>query len=324
MKNLFILLLIIVSQLNSSACIETQTSGDFTVTTERLIANDTFTYKLAVTNTGSKSLNYLAATLPAGETGLFASSNIGGNIDNPTTSPFYGIKFKAAGANPDTMFFEFRTVTEIDDLAIQIKAANITSDFTFLNCGATLPVELSYFTGSQKGDKVELFWRTESETNNRFFDVMEIVGDGESFVQRVDGAGNSTQAQHYDAKFRPSSNGLKYYVLIQVDFDGTESRSDIVAINFNTAKNDILRVVPNLIQKGDAARLMIQGELSNNLYAVTVTDINGQHVARFKGTVANQGETNEIEIGGLDVSGVYFITLRAVGMLPVVKRFVIQ
>jgi len=90
-------------------------------------------------------------------------------------------------------------------------------------------------------------WTTASETNNDYF-ILERSYDGEHF-DKVDqiagyGAGTTTETRHYEYTDTKDCDGVVYYRLHQVDIDGQESYSDIVALNCMKSK-DGLSVYPN-------------------------------------------------------------------------------
>jgi hypothetical protein len=94
-----------------------------------------------------------------------------------------------------------------------------------------LPITLISFGARPVGEQVELRWETAQEIDNHYFEL-ERSADGRRFaaVARVAGAGNNSSHRsyrHFDATPLP---GLSYYRLRQVDFDGTTTVSDAVAV----------------------------------------------------------------------------------------------
>lgn len=101
-----------------------------------------------------------------------------------------------------------------------------------LNMAVILPVSWLDFKGELEGENVLLEWATATELNNRSF-VIESSSQGEVFrrIGEVEGAGNSTEAQHYRFEHRTPSAGVNYYRIKQVDFDGQFSYSKILAVD---------------------------------------------------------------------------------------------
>ena len=92
-----------------------------------------------------------------------------------------------------------------------------------------LPIELLSFTATCNGKYAELAWSTASEHNNDYF-VLERSDDAMNFTEiaRVAGAGNSIEKLDYSYNDYGVHGGDNYYRLVQVDYDGTRSVSDIV------------------------------------------------------------------------------------------------
>ena len=109
----------------------------------------------------------------------------------------------------------------------------------------SLPVTLTEFTGKEKDGDVELKWTTETEINNKYFDVERSL-DGTHFesIGKVTGAGNTTLTQHYGLVDRTAANGVNFYRLKQVDYDGKFTYSQVVAVKV-TRINAVLKVYPN-------------------------------------------------------------------------------
>ncbi|MEP2023751.1 T9SS type A sorting domain-containing protein, partial [Reichenbachiella sp.] len=97
-----------------------------------------------------------------------------------------------------------------------------------------LPIELVYFKGYTSENKVDLEWRTISESNNSYFSI-ERSSDGESFkeLRLVSGQGESNQQIDYKWTDHQPNYGINYYRLKQVDMDGAFSYSDIIKIENN-------------------------------------------------------------------------------------------
>ncbi len=127
--------------------------------------------------------------------------------------------------------------------------ASVSSFFNFatVQYGTALPIELISFTAknTENGNRCE--WVTASETNNDYFNL-ERSYDGENFdkIAQINGfgAGTTTETREYEFTDTESCDGVVYYRLQQVDIDGANSYSDIVALNCLKSK-DALSVFPN-------------------------------------------------------------------------------
>ena len=94
-----------------------------------------------------------------------------------------------------------------------------------------LPIELAAFSANCDGKSVLVEWTTASERNNDYF-IIERSDDAINFVEiaRVAGAGNSIEQLDYSYADYGKRNGDNYYRLIQVDYDGMRSVSEIVVV----------------------------------------------------------------------------------------------
>jgi hypothetical protein len=95
----------------------------------------------------------------------------------------------------------------------------------------SLPIELTSFKGKNNGNQNFLTWATASETQNKGFDI-ERSTDGSRFekIGFVAGHGTTSQTQRYTFNDDKSPNGIAYYRLKQLDYDGRFEYSKIVAI----------------------------------------------------------------------------------------------
>ncbi|OJJ17203.1 hypothetical protein BKI52_31335 [marine bacterium AO1-C] len=119
------------------------------------------------------------------------------------------------------------------------------STFCTNNNTSGLPVELLYFRASANQSKVLLNWATIQEINNKHF-IIQRSRDVQIWqaVDTVDGHGNSEDLLHYETIDEPLEEGLFYYRLKQVDFDGTSAYSPIEGVYVSSNRIRLL-VFPN-------------------------------------------------------------------------------
>jgi hypothetical protein len=119
------------------------------------------------------------------------------------------------------------------DASVEVwaESGGVESDRATIMFSRQQPVELASFAGALIDDRVVLNWTTASQTNNAGWRVLRSV-DGETYEQVgefVKGAGTSDALKDY--AFRdgelPSAEKV-FYVLEQIDLDGTVRRSDRV------------------------------------------------------------------------------------------------
>lgn len=96
-----------------------------------------------------------------------------------------------------------------------------------------VPVTGMELTGQRiNKDKAKLNWKTFTEINNRGFDVERTFDINGTFinVNFVQGSGNSFTEKNYELIDNNKYDGVTYYRLKQIDFDGSFSYSNIVAV----------------------------------------------------------------------------------------------
>lgn len=109
---------------------------------------------------------------------------------------------------------------------------------------STLPIELLSFSASLDSEIGVLFaWATVSEVNNSHFTI-EYSQNGEYFeaIAHVNGAGNSEEIINYGYHHPENFYGTSYFRLKQADFDGQESYSHIVTLEYGQPE---MLVFPN-------------------------------------------------------------------------------
>ncbi|MFK7775861.1 MAG: PKD domain-containing protein [Saprospiraceae bacterium] len=206
-----------------------------------------------------------------GESGIvsvFVKTNPTANInDNPGTSLVGStIDFSASTSFNSTFSWDFDEDGIIDCVG-QDCSHTFSSPGTFTisltvdngSCSVTtfeeitieainaLPVELVSFEAllNEPKEEVTLKWTTASELNNSHFELQRSL-DGSRFdyLNVIVGQGNSNQFHTYSFVDKNPVPGVNYYRLKQVDFDGTQTYSNIVSVKISTG-SVISSVIPN-------------------------------------------------------------------------------
>ena len=112
-----------------------------------------------------------------------------------------------------------------------------------------LPVNFSFLNVTHNKDKQmnEVHWTTESEINNDHYIVRRRI-ENEEFkpLSKIQGAGNSDLSHEYVYHDKDvQENGIYYYQIEQVDFDGKVSYSDIVSVSIKNVSGLTTRIYPN-------------------------------------------------------------------------------
>lgn len=164
--------------------------------------------------------------------------------------------------------------------------------------GAPLPINLVDFKIKKENNTSVLNWTTAMEQNNKGFEI-ERSSDSKNwssiaFVKSTAELGNSTELNSYSFIDANPIQGVNFYRLKQIDFDGVYDLSAITMLDF--AKVSLVSIFPNPANK----LINISGIEVNDL--VKITNIAGQVVHNVKAT----NELNKIDIGHLS-PGLYFV-----------------
>jgi len=154
------------------------------------------------------------------------------------------------------------------------------------NPDVTLPIELISFTGKYINNEILLEWSTLSEINNDYFSI-EHSTNGYNFseIGIVLGNGNSSIQNDYSFIHNNYKNTHNYYRLKQIDYDGSFTYSEIIAVNANDEKNNKLHIQ---LSYDDYLYVWgINNDLNNSYY---ISDILGRKL--LTGTLNSYNDTN--------------------------------
>jgi len=174
-----------------------------------------------------------------------------------------------------------------------------------------LPVTLVDFTATAENNKVKLNWITASEKNNNYF-IIERSKDGVVFteVARVFSRGDSNTLQYYTTYDFEPLNGISYYRLSQVDFDGQHETFKLVSVEIrrNATLKSSLTVYPNPYQAGKIT-VEVLGMADNNQILASFANIQGNIISqRFVNNTYEVQDFVQETIRNLP-SGVYYLIL---------------
>ena len=178
----------------------------------------------------------------------------------------------------------------------------------------TLPVDLLYFNAEiVKSESVLLNWATASEENFDYFTI-EKSADGQNFeiVDKLDGAGNSSQILQYSFVDDSPLSGTSFYRLKSTDYDGTFEYFDIISVNLGRSGNNYM-IYPN---PSDGEAIKVLGTVENQ--KLSIYDL--------KGNLAYRGEidtgVNSIEFSKALGQGVYLVKITGAGQTNTSKLIV--
>lgn len=197
-------------------------------------------------------------------------------------------------------------------------------DEPLLSLQYPLPVELASFDAKWTGSATEVRWATASEKNSSYF-VVERSTNGNSEYQavgRVAAAGSSTSSRSYqlrDAEAGTLGVSTLYYRLRQVDADGSEAFSAVVAVAVGKqAGLAQLEVYPNPAGTAQEARLDFRN-LSGGGQLATYAET-GQLVSQ----VLLSENSGRVALPALK-AGLYYVVLRdAAGRKVATERLVVS
>jgi hypothetical protein len=184
---------------------------------------------------------------------------------------------------------------------------------SFSDLNSPLPINLISFTGSNiDNEYVLLKWATSNEIKTDYFDVERSSG-GAAFakIARVKAAGNSSTNQYYSQQDPDAANGINLYRLKQVDIDGNNSYSPVVAVNFG--RNALPEISPN---PASAYFTVISG--AEPVKEITLLDASGK-IIQF---VVNENASSSVTIAsGHLAAGIYIVKIKTATQVYQQKLF---
>ena len=173
------------------------------------------------------------------------------------------------------------------------------------NSANPLPVELIDFSAFCDDKISHVTWSTASEKNSDYFEV-EVSTDLVSWseVAQVNAAGNSTSKREYSIADN-LSRGLRYYRLVQVDFDGKQRIYDPISLNCGGSESVFL-IYPNPTS-GDFV-VSIQNEKLSGEIAVTLNTADGKLISTKTSQAITGVQSIYFENNQLP-AGIYFVRI---------------
>ncbi|PLX21191.1 MAG: hypothetical protein C0599_08190, partial [Salinivirgaceae bacterium] len=188
-----------------------------------------------------------------------------------------------------------------------------------------LPIELLSFNGVAIDGKVELTWRTATELNNDYFEVQHST-DAVNYTSIGTVAGNGTSLEINDYNFTHNTpfNGINYYRLKQVDYNGNYEIYQTIAIHSESLSllgNSSFKLYPNPYKQGDLF-IELNDIQSNTTLDISIASITGEIIYHEKLTVtSNKGLINLSQKTNFS-SGIYLININNAGNIAV-KRLIV-
>ncbi len=179
------------------------------------------------------------------------------------------------------------------------------------DCTMPLPVELVAFNARATENSVHLNWLTSSEIDNSGFELHRSV-DARNWemLHFIGGHGTTLESKQYNYIDFNSSDGLNYYRLKQIDFNGKYEYSMVVGVDFQ--KNEFFSeafVFPN---PASSELNIVNGEGTVKLF-----DVFGHILEQ----IVIESERFVLDVNNLP-KGQYFLSLQKKDGSTTTKKFV--
>ncbi len=246
------------------------------------IVDDQFTIMKNVNKTNNISLTEgQSVTLDASWVGQYNWSNSLGSTRSvsftPTSSGIY-------------------TVTDQYDCIMDV--FNITV--------SPLPVELVNFTARVDDEKVTLNWRTATELNNDYFEIQRFVNPEEiKTITKIPGHGTTNETHDYEFIDVWPVNGMAYYRLKQVDFNGKFEYSNVMRVNYDGTRS--VQVFPN---PGDGSTFKLSLGLDEGPLSITIMESAGRIITSPFTHTSSATNQMEIQFDSRLPAGMYFVQIK--------------
>ena len=193
-----------------------------------------------------------------------------------------------------------------ETMIITVSDGNNSLTQGFQQSGQTfflLPVELLDFSGKQVHDQIYLDWETAFEQENALFTI-EKSEDLYAWnsIGELPGAGTTHQILTYDFIDSQPYNGLNYYRLRQVDFNGTETYSEIIAVHFKK-HDEFINLYPNPVYQGN---MTIEVPNSEEVQSIELYDLMGRFIPLKISSLSKITTLNLAQVS----AGKYYLRIR--------------
>jgi len=216
----------------------------------------------------------------------------------------YSVTFSSPG-------FETQT---FDDVVVNDYEVTILD----VHMNSAVPVELTSFTADLVDKNIHLKWRTETETNNKGFEIerQQYYEERNGFENSkwltlgfVGGSGTSTDPQFYNFTDDNVIPGNYKYRLKQIDFDGSSDYSNTLEVEIGDIipnKFELFRNYPNPFNPSTIIKYTIP---ENGNVSLKIFDLIGNELTTLVDDVQLAGEY-KVEFNGSQYpSGIYLYQL---------------
>jgi hypothetical protein len=191
-----------------------------------------------------------------------------------------------------------------------------------------LPVELSSFTAKVNGNKINLIWQTESETNNYGFEIeRQILGNKQASkdwisIGFIHGSGNSNSKKNYFFIDNNPTGASKFsYRLKQIDGDGSVTYSYEIEVDVIPEKFELFQNYPNPFNPSTYLKIAVpqSGDMKLIVY-----DMLGRKIKEVHKGYVEAGFHEFIFDGSQFASGTYIYRIETQGLTNTKKMLLIK
>lgn len=166
--------------------------------------------------------------------------------------------------------------------------------------GGSLPVELVHFDLNKTKEAVQLEWITRLERNNFGFEIQRSYDNSHwENIGFVEGSGNTNDRMEYSFVDLHPVEGIIYYRLKQIDFDGSFEHLPVRSIRWLKSNEEKLTVYPNPY----STNFEIKGIDQKSIKKILL--VNNQGTVLFSGNKIQQLQSISTNLG----SGQYYLMI---------------
>ncbi len=280
-----------------------QTSGTLNVVITPVTATDDYDYAIFGPGATCASLGTPLRCSDSGATGVTGTQGAALDVSEDVTGDKFTSTLNVVAGQTFIMMVDEWTPNTGGGYTLSFGGSTASLDCT------VLPVELLKFEAIYlpKDDAVDVYWITETENNNDFFDL-EKSYDGVKFdfVKRMDGQGTSPYETQYFVNDTETRESTIYYRIKQVDLDGNTKYSRVTSVNILAELKNQLYMYPNPTNGNVNITFSNKTE---EVYEMVVMDAKG-FVVETRMINATVGLDNNAEIDLTNFKkGIYFVSI---------------
>jgi len=141
---------------------------------------------------------------------------------------------------------QFESIPNTTTKSVSVSGISTFSTFTFGDNSSPLPVKLKSFVSNISGRDVKLTWITESEKNNKGFEILRSLNTENNYrsIAFINGKGNSNIPSEYIFTDFKLNSGKYEYKIKQIDFNGNYNYFKLnnpvevgIPVRFNMSQN---------------------------------------------------------------------------------------